>query len=431
MCHGWMTYPQISPIDDESADKYAAELIGDDEIEGWDAAQELGKCGHVGGRILAAAARHPGASVRIRAAYGLTWLEEWSEAAEETLLALLRDPDLDVRAQACVTSVLDRPEMGRRAVGHVVQVLNDGIEARHTGAVYGAIDGLRRMGSAAGAAAPALVAFILRARREPLEWTSITAIDALGIVRSCEPGDVRVLLGELNAAPEMTARALKCYGSLAREAAPQLRELLDHADQAVRCAAAGALCVIDPDERAAELLVDLVGGRDEPIGLTALVDLGDIELPEHLQTRLRARADDDKIGVAALSRSLNDPDPSMRLVGAHFVRGYGIDAKPAVPLLRALLDDLDPWQAIGAASALARIEPCEHMFEDLEQLMDFRRPEVRKGAVLTINEIVTPLKRTLDRLRNLRDDVDPEVAKAAEFVLGEISARRPLRHHPR
>lgn len=420
----------IDEVDTEAVAEYAATLEGDDEDSGRGAAKELGQLGRAGGRVLVAAASDPRARVRANVAYGIRWMENPGEEERVTLLGLLDDPDFDVRAEACLPLARLGRELGRPAIGRLVKVLEDGVEAGHKGAVYTAIYVLTRLGSAAGEAAPALVAFIQRARREPSAWTSRSAVDALGWVRSCDESDVEVLQEEFAAHPALAAQSLGAYGSLARGAASRLRPLLDHADRAVRCAAASALARIDLDERAVEVLVDLAVTGDNHARLDALAGLGDVHLlPDHLRARLRARLDDPETGLAALAMNFDSEftssDPEAKLASAYFLRGYGPLAEVLAPKLRVMLDDPDPWLRIGMASALARIDPGDDAIAALERLMGDARPEVRRGAALALDEFASLPDRTLGRLRALQDDPDPGVAKAATFVLGEILARGP------
>lgn len=276
----------------------------------------------------------------------------------------------------------------------------------------------------AGTAAPALVDFLNQARRCDPKWVVVTAIDALGEIRSCNGADVEVLRRELDSSPAVSAGSLMAYGSLAQSASGDLHPLLTNDDPRIRCAAAATIARNESDVHAAGILVDLAVEGDQYIRHIALARLGDVrDLDERAYSRLRLLIDDPEKGVSALAKTLNDSDRSARLAAAYFIRGYGPLAIATAPLFRDWLVTADPTTRIEAARALARIAPSDEAIAAMVSLLDAPRPEVRKGAALALDEFASLPGWVIAPLQKLQRDSDPDVAQAGTFVLNEITSR--------
>lgn len=424
----------------ENIAEWLAILLGDDE-EGMasEAAKQLGRFGDVALPALRVAAGDPRAEVRFHVArHGIRWMHAPGEAAQALALELMRDPDDDVRAQAALALCQAGPDVRRPFVLALRDLLDEGVRLGDRARVDAALNAIGHAGPSAGLAAPAVVAYIRQARHARISSRHPLAVDALGCTRSCRRDDVAALRDALDDAPAVAIGALGWYGSLAEPALDDVVPFLDHPDRAARAAAAGALARIRRDERALAILADLCDELDpgDPAGsrppFLATYELGKVRrLPGWLLRRLEPHASDPERGVLGQARYF-DPNPLLddfgfdrdyRLATLAYLKGYGPLAIGVLPWLRAWAGSADPWLQLGAIDALAHIAPGDDEVGALAPLLGHERPEVRKGAVLAVDEFEHPPAWAARRVEPLMDDPDEDVATAARFVAAEAAAR--------
>ncbi len=76
----------------------------------------------------------------------------------------------------------------------------------------------------------------------------------------------------------------------------------------------------------------------------------------HAVCALRDRPKESKVAVAALIEALSDEDSVVRRDAARALGGFGHAAQPALPALKAHLDDAEPSVRKAAAAAIKKIE---------------------------------------------------------------------------
>ena len=428
------------PPSPENIAEWLEVLLGDDENGmAAEAAKQFGWYGDVAVPALRVAAADPRPEVRYYVArYGIGWMSPPGAAAQALALELMSDPDEDVRTQATLSLSQAGPDVRRPFVLALRDLLEEGTRLGDRKRVDLALNAIGHAGPSAGPAAPAVVAYLRRARLDRPGSQHYLAVSTLGCTRSCRQDDVAVLRDELADQPASVIEAMAWYGTLAEPALKSMVASLDNPDRRVHAAAAGALARIRCDEHALGILADLCDEEDsDGPGYSrppfyALYELGKVRrLPGWLLRRLEPYAADPGYGVASHAKYF-DPNPLLdsfgfdrdqRLATLAFLKGYGPLAAGVLPWLREWAGSADPWLQLGAIDALAHVAPGDEAVGALESLLGHERPEVRKMAILAVDEFERPPGWAVDRLGPLGDDADADVATAARFVRGEVAAR--------
>ena len=334
-----------------------------------EAAAALARIGRSGVPYLTAALAHESAAVRQRAAAALAVIGPEARAAVPALLQALADKSRGVRSAAA------------RALGEV------GGEPRLVApALCQALtDPAAEVGKQAGLALASIGERAVPALRKTLQWQ-----------------DVR--------SRRDAAQALAMIGPAAKEAAEELALLLQDGEPQVRAAAAGALAAIGKEggraipallkllgtEKRFEVqqqtfqAITLIGSKDMPGLLKALREINDVSrwATPYLLRQFGPKAKD---AVPHLITQLGDRDPGNRLVAALALGEIGADARGAAAALLKALEDPSAEVRVGAAAALARLDPTREAlakeqfalaFTKAEQSLDTARQTLQSSGLL-------------------------------------------------
>jgi len=164
------------------------------------------------------------------------------------------------------------------------------------------------------------------------------------------------------------AKALSEMGPAAKDAVPALRNALKDEDPLVRIDAACALWHIAQSKDGFPVLSDLILDTEAEVGglvARSMAPMGPVAIPilaeglehtDHGDDAANALAKIGKPSVPALLRALHCRDFFGRWNAAWALGAIGPDAKEAVPALTKSLEDEEPLVRIAAARALWQIE---------------------------------------------------------------------------
>jgi HEAT repeat protein len=201
-------------------------------------------------------------------------------------------------------------------------------------------DVLYQIGPAASALAPEVVA-LLSLPNWDAQWA---AADALGEIASTDPGCVTALIAALqHPSGIVRSAAVRALSKIGKAAVPLLIRSLREGDSEMQEMAADALGVIGEDaSEAAEDLKQLLNSADEGVRDWSAIALGKIagssEAIPTLMTILRVRE-----------------GPNVRARAVEALGNIGARARSAVPLLRTLLGDPEDSVRSAAQEAIGRI----------------------------------------------------------------------------
>jgi HEAT repeat protein len=299
--------------------------------------------------LLAGLLTHPSEKVRLGAANVLSGLGSATALAREALLAALSDPSVKVRVAAATG-------LGRlretRALPVLIDMLGDSATRSQTLAV------IQRFGPAAGPAVPRLRQLLAETKSERLLRSKLAEVfGAIGpeAGRPALP-DLIAVLHEPESAAKF-AHHLADWGPGAREAIPDLVELLGSTNVYARKNAALALGRIGPDARSAvpELVRLLNGDWDPSVRAHAALAVWQIQgaadrlvvvrsvafLASVLDQHGKALAGGAQWACADAARALAEMNTPA--------------ARAALPALRGVLNHNLQWVRVHAARAIWRI----------------------------------------------------------------------------
>lgn len=132
-----------------------------------------------------------------------------------------------------------------------------------------------------------------------------------------------------------------------------------------------------------------------------------------------------RVGIAALVRSLDDPDPRVRFAAAQRLRRIGLDAEEALSDLRRAAEDTEDSVRGAASYAIRTIEAKASDFRTkvlpgaLEDLAH-PDPDVRRGAAEVLGRFGPRSAPAVPALIHGLDDRDASVRLASAHALGLI-----------
>jgi len=330
---------------------------------------------------------------------------------------------------------------------NAVWTLGEALTDPDPGARFLAVDALRRLGTEAKPAVPALVRALDDQMLFPL------AADALaGAGPAAKPAIPRLV--ELLGDDSRRNRAAEILGAIGPEAIPPLLEAIESEDLQVRDAAVYALgkagqgseeavaalaALVKSDDPAARLLAFDALGSVGPTAVPALVELfGDRAFPDRcLAAMVLARMGEDaREAVAPLCEALNEDDPQVQVAAARALAGIGAAAEAAVPALEQACSKVKGEARLNVGWALWRIKHHPWGPQLIVQTLSSDDPRVRLQAAVALSrigqevaEIEKPgerqtlknhLTKAVSDLANLLDEKDPELRMAAASALGYI-----------
>jgi HEAT repeat protein len=355
--------------------------------------------------LLIAALKNPGR--RWSALNALANLGPAAAPAVPQVIDLLRDPDPNVRDQACLALGHVGPD-AKAAVPHLQKLLDDP-DLRAS-----AIRTLGQIGPDARAAVPQLVA-LLRHRRDWDQELAVVALSRIGDA-SAVPG----LVAALRDGPEAQRAACRVLSALGPAAKAALPPLLDLVRQGQSEAAGQAVGDLGTDSAEVIRALVLTFGREPvedgdlvPAPLEALAYLGPearAAIPALIEGLLVRRGDDGLTAgvVRALVRLSEDGGDLAALVAdldraGHFERGYaeelrgvvveelgrlGPAAAAAVPTLIEGLASPDVAVRWRAAAALGRVGPvARKAVPALTRALNDADPAVRRWAADSLRRV--------------------------------------------
>lgn len=295
------------------------------------------------------------------------------KAEVEPLLRLLRR---DNRAYQEWAARMLKP-YGERVLPLLMREMGEGEENYDDDQIWGATEGLARLGEQAAPAVPL-------------------------ILRILEAEDTE---------PELRERLGVALSQVGVPAIPALIDALNHANPEVRLGAIDALSRLGPAaSEAVPGLIELMHRETSPgvqrFIAEALADIGDAGI----------------IAVAeALSRA-HDPEAAARLAQAIGV--IGAKSKPGLPALRQALSAEDPVVRREALWAIRRVGlPAENPAELLDALADAIAdldPRVHELAPFTLGSFGTASVPTFPKLLKFYEHSESAVRRSAILAVGEI-----------
>jgi HEAT repeat protein len=304
-----------------------------------------------------------------------------------------------------------------------------------------AVTALGRIGPAAAAAGPRLIALL----NESDETVRCHAATALGEVHGAPQTTTAALvqmLKDSSAPVKISAtRALGAMGKDAAPAVPALVPLLQDSDESVRTAAAEAIAQVGPlDQAATDALVLGLNSADNVVRAQTAEALGTIGASADgaAPALVHAMADDNdrvramavealgKIGecaaevaVPGLMRALRDQDNGVSALAAEALGEMGESADGAIP---ALVDSLSHLNAVvrrNAAEALGRMGGTAASARPaLEKTIHDVDGGVRSEAIRALGPLGMPSRRLTPMVVAALQDPDPVVRAAAVQSLG-------------
>jgi HEAT repeat protein len=300
---------------------------------------------------------------------------------------------------------------------------------------------LGRVGSAAAAARPRLVALL----SEGDEALRCAAAEALGQLGAGGPAVAALAALLTDASAPVRGAAARALGGLKEVASPAvaaLAALLQDSEESVRTAAAEAIAGIGTlGEDATDAVVAGLSDRDNVVRARAAEALGAIGAPaqeaapalvevlkdENDVVRARAVEALGKIGdavagvaVPGLVRALRDPDNWVSALAAEALGHMGESADGAVPALVRALGHVNPLVRANAAEALGSMGAAAGRARAaLEKACADEDGAVRDQALRALGALGAPTPAAEAAARAGLQDADPRVRAAAVAALGD------------
>jgi HEAT repeat protein len=323
------------------------------------------------------------------------------------------------------------------AVAALRAALDDSAAAVRTQAVVA----LGRVGPAAAAAAPRLIALF----HDADETVRCQAAEALGRVGAVSESSAAALVGLLaDASVAVKVSAARALGSLRKVAAPavpSLVSLLQEPDEAVRAAAAEAIAQIGTlDEKAAESLAEGLASPDNvvraqtaealaaigpraqeaaPALVGVLTDGNDVVRARAVEALGQMGESAAAVAVPGLVRALRDEDNWVSALAAEALGQMGESADEAVPALVRSLGHANPLVRGNAAAALGRMgEAAGRARPALERACHDEDGAARAEAVRALGALGRPTPASVAAVHGGLHDDDPRVRAAAVEAVG-------------
>ncbi len=329
-------------------------------------------------------------------------------------------------------------------VEFAVATLQSALADSSTSVRIQAVRALGRIGPAAAAAGPRLIALL----NESDETVRCQAATALGEVRGDPQATTAALVQMLNdsSAPVKTSatRALGAMEKAAAQAVPALVPLLQDRDESVRTAAAEAIARVGPlDQTATDALILGLDSPDNVVRAQTAEALGTIgaAAEEAAPALVEAMADDNdrvramavealgkmgesaaEVAVPGLMRALRDQDNGVSALAAEALGEMGESADGAIPALVDSLSHLNAEVRRNAAEALGKMgETAAAARPALEKLARDADGGVRSEAIRALGALGVPTPRSSRMVVAAFQDPDPLVRAAAVESFGQWS----------
>jgi HEAT repeat protein len=287
---------------------------------------------------LRSALRDSAMSVRVEAARSLAHLEAAAAEAAPDLIALLIEPDEELRVQTAEALGKVHGDVKATVTALTMQVRDSSPKVQ-----VAAARALGELKKDAAEAVPALVVLVQDTHEEVRE-AAAAAVAAIGVL---EEEAVHKLTQGLRSPDNMvraqTAQALGEIGAPAADAAPALAKALADNNDRVRAKAAEALGKLgEGAEKAVPQLVRALRDQDTWVSALAAEALGEIG---------NGAAE----AVPALMRSLRHANPVIRARAAEALGKVGETAQRAVPALTAAANDIESVVRRESIIALSQV----------------------------------------------------------------------------
>ncbi len=303
------------------------------------------------------------------------------------------------------------------------------LSSRDPKVAQAAADRLANLGPQAAPAVPQLATALASSDAE-LRWRAALALECVGPdAASAVPALVKALQDK---DPNVQAHAAHALGQIGVNSSSVVDGLAGHiaaADPVVRRAVISALGRLHPDPKTTiPLMVTALEDADPAVVMPALQTLAEggaesvpalIEALEHPKGRYWATLVLTEMGpaakdaVPALSKSLADKDPEVRMQSVMALGAIGPEAKGATPLLVAGLDDSTvgvryasafALGAIGAPEAIAALEKAEGDNDPFIAMVAAwavakSKPEDAAATAKAVEKIIAALKHDDARVR--------------------------------
>ncbi|MFP4123781.1 MAG: sister chromatid cohesion protein PDS5 [Coleofasciculus sp.] len=405
------------------------------------AVDALGKIGKAAIPDLLEGLKSDKEQVRWSAANGLGNIGSQAQDAIPDLIEALQDKEARVRSSAA-DALGSIGHDAQDAIPDLIETLQD-TDARVRSSAASA---LGNIGHDAKDAVPKLI----KALQDQEAQVRSSAADGLGGIGADAKDAVPDLRAALQDSDKDVRRnaawALGRIGSHAKEVVPDLIQALQDSDKDIRRSAAYALEMIGHDAKEAvpDLIVALKEDKEAQVRSWAADALGAIGAKEAVpQLRVALKEDKEvqvrrsaawallKIGVEAkeavpdLRAALQDSDKYVRGNAAYALGEIGVEAKEAVPDLQAALQDSEKYVRGNAAYGLGGIgADAKETVPDLQAALTDSDTDVRSNAVSALGKIGAEAKETVPELRAILKDngEDVQVRRSAVYALGGIGA---------
>lgn len=339
--------------------------------------------------------------VKMHAAWALARIQPGKTKAFKKALPILinalksEDPELKDEAIEALS------EMGNSAVSPLMKFLKDNQEV--SGEIA-ALDVLTALGPRAKNAAK-IVAEALNSPDPMLRWH---AARALGELESDNEEAIAALTAALgDNSPQVRSHAAFALGEIGaknQEALNRLVELVGDENPVVRRASVEALKKIDPDRESVR-----------PAFLRALRDSS----PEVRAHAVEAIASLGKPNVNELIAALDSPETCH--AACLLLAELGPKAQQAVPALSETLADENPVVRLEALIALGRIgEAAKPAIPKMLKALDDETEAVRFGAVFALGKMGPDAKAATKKLEALLSDDDAVLKAVSAWALSQI-----------
>jgi HEAT repeat protein len=326
----------------------------------------------------------------------------------------------------------------------IVTTLDAALNDDSTSVRTEAVMALGRIGPAAAAVAPKLIA--LSKEEEEDESLRCQVARSLGEVGGPPEATVAALVDLLDdASPEVKTLAVQAIGSFhsaAASAVQAIAPLLQDREERVRTTAAEAIAQIGPlDQAATETLVEGLASQDTVVRTQTAQALGTIGAGAEATApalvdamgdendRVRAGAVEalGKIGEAAaeaavpgLIQALEDKDDTVSALAAQALGEMGDSAEAASSALVSSLSHLNPQVRLNAARSLGHLGSATAEVRDaIEAAARDEDGGVRSEAILTLGAIGSPTPGSIQLVLSGLEDADPLVRAAAATSAGQ------------
>jgi HEAT repeat protein len=376
---------------------------------------------------LLALLKDKSAAAALTAAMALSHIDSTRAAAAAPLLADALD------LPGATVALANIGPSARAAVPALIAALKPGKNSANADLLYTGVRlALARIG-------PSAVPALIETLKDKRPGVAPMAAEALSWVlppqKSAVPA-LRQAIKEDRAHADVYALALMRLSPLARDAVPELTDLLT--DPSSRAEAAQALVRIDPGqaEKVVPLLIKDLRAPDEKLRQRAAAALGTIgpaakaavadivkaiREGQLTEAALLALPPIGRAAIPSLVEMLKDTDVRLRQPALKALHDLGPAAREALPALIAALSDREGGVRIGAAHVLEALGPdAAEAAPVLIANLQSSQPQVRYSAALALGTIGAAAKEARRPLLECLLDPDEGVRYAAALSLGRI-----------